>query len=433
MTNCSDNNYYIKYTDPALGTIAIPKSALDQTTLDIILLGKTRLEYGEVFNENLLHLLENFASPNDETEETEIVPDLDRTFANLLEQPVIGQLWYNNSSNVLNVCVDNDPIVWKQISDYNKVSGNSGFLSHGEEIPLPVSDSGYTFSESECIWNVSPSYLSQTDEITDFTIEAPARIVNASYTTAAGTVYGFVNYIILGFRGISAIADINNVPCSTPPPTPTITVTPSVTPTITVTPTVTPSVGSTLTPTPTPAVTSTPSISVTPTRTPTVTPTRTPSATVTPTISVTPSPSISFIAPNWSGSASYSGGGEAGHAEILSISFRANGNLLVTGQGPGGGLTTNNTNMWLSSTSLSDASLYEVKASDITGDGFSTSAAAVNTYVPLTSHRIWIRNAAASFNGVREVTATFTIRKIGTISPLYTKEITLTATGGGTA
>lgn len=48
MINCSDNTYVIFYTDTASGAISIPKSALDQETLDIALVGKTRLEYGEM-------------------------------------------------------------------------------------------------------------------------------------------------------------------------------------------------------------------------------------------------------------------------------------------------------------------------------------------------------------------------------------------------
>ena len=60
MINCSDNTYYIYYTDASSGAIAIPiaKSSLIQD-IDVTLVGKTRLEYGEVFNENMLHLLEH--------------------------------------------------------------------------------------------------------------------------------------------------------------------------------------------------------------------------------------------------------------------------------------------------------------------------------------------------------------------------------------
>lgn len=61
MANCSDNSYVIYYTNLDQGTIQIQKSALITDELDIALIGKTRLEYGEIFNENLLHVLEHLS------------------------------------------------------------------------------------------------------------------------------------------------------------------------------------------------------------------------------------------------------------------------------------------------------------------------------------------------------------------------------------
>lgn len=445
MTNCSDNIYYIKFTDPNLGTIAIPKSALDQTTLDIILLGKTRLEYGEVFNENMLHLLEHFASEEDGGDATGSTPDSAQTFANLLEQPVIGQLWFNKTSSTLFICTANDPsIVWKAIDDFNKVGGNSGYLSHGEEIPLPIANNGYTFLETECVWNVSPSFLNQDNEIIGFTVEAPARLVNASYTTASGTTYGFVSYIILGYKGTNLSIN-TDVPCTTPTMTPTTSVTPTIavtptpTPTISVTPSVTPSVGTTITPTPTITATvtitptRTPAVTITPTRTPTRTPTITPTHTITPTISVTPSVAIIV---NWSGLATYNGGGQGGHEEFLYMTFANNGNFIISGAGPGGGITNVHTDMWLSGTSSPIAALYEMKYNSTSSpdsvDYYSVGAP-FDTWVPLTSDRTWLMHAAATDPEFPvAVTSTFYIRKVGTVSPVYSKIVTMQVMGGST-
>lgn len=211
MANCSDNTYYIYYTDSAGSVIAIPKSALDQETLDITLLGKTRLEYGEVFNENLLHLLEHFAVGHDVSGEgPEDEPSLDDTYANLLENPVIGQLWYNSETSDLYLCSSNDPVLWKRIDNVSSVGGSSGTLAHGETIPLPVSPDGYEFTQDECVWNIAPFYVEVNGDITSFNIAYDSgRVVTAQYTTAVDTYDGYVNYIILGIRDEDAPAQYN--------------------------------------------------------------------------------------------------------------------------------------------------------------------------------------------------------------------------------
>jgi hypothetical protein len=344
MTNCSDNAYYIYYTDKTLGSIAIPKSSLNQTTLDITLLGKTRLEYGTIFNENVLHLLENFAAPSAGT-----TPDILETFATLLEHPVIGQLWYNPTDNKIYICSDNTGTpVWIRIENGFIVGGNSGFLSNGETIPLPVAGDGYEFIQSECVWNVSPVYLS-TDAatITGMTISAVNRVVVAEYTTAAGTVGGIVNYMIMGVRDQSPTT--NNVPCPSPTITPTISVTPSVTPTISVTPSVTPTIGTT--PTQTPEVTATPT--VTPTHTVTRTPAPGASPTPTPTVTVTPSgtPSLPL---SLAGMPTELVGYSSTVSRYATVIFYSNG-TWQTRDGDGG-ITTGS---WLLSGAASD---YEVTA-----------------------------------------------------------------------
>lgn len=297
MINCSDNSYYIYYTDGSTGAIAIPisKSALDQDTVDIALVGKTRIDYGDIFNENMLHLLEHFASPSP----SRLTPDQISTYSKLLENPVIGQLWYNSTYKVLNVCVSIDPsIVWKSINSISSIGGNSGILSHGEIIPLPVSQTGYNFTQNECVWNVSPYSINVNSRIAEINVSAENRLVNCTYSLVNGSsTFGSVSYIILGVK--DSVAPVQTiVECNFPTPTPTasvtptITVTPTLTPTTTVTPTITPT--ETRTPTPTPTITTT--ISITPTETPsggsTLTPTPTPTYTRTPT--PTPTPTITL-------------------------------------------------------------------------------------------------------------------------------------------
>lgn len=220
MTNCSDNSYYIYYTDSSTGAIAIPisKSTLDQTTLDIALVGKTRLEYGEVFNANLLHLVEHFASPG--RSDNNSVPDLNETYLNLLYNPVIGQIWYNSTLKRLYVCtarrvltpVASEP-VWLQLQTTADLAGNSGVLFDGEVIPLPMGIDGYIYNQSECVWHVSPMYMNAASEVTGINVEADSnRVITALYTTASnGIIVGNVNYFILGIRNKVAPSKVGGV------------------------------------------------------------------------------------------------------------------------------------------------------------------------------------------------------------------------------
>lgn len=61
------------------------EGTIDQTITDLTLLGKNSESYGEFFNENLVHLLENFANTS--------APN----------NPIIGQLWFDTSDDRLKV------------------------------------------------------------------------------------------------------------------------------------------------------------------------------------------------------------------------------------------------------------------------------------------------------------------------------------------
>ena len=53
------------------------------TTLDVKLIGKNYAGYGEIQNENLVFLLENFSSPSQQL------------------RPISGQVWFDSSNNKL--------------------------------------------------------------------------------------------------------------------------------------------------------------------------------------------------------------------------------------------------------------------------------------------------------------------------------------------
>ena len=296
MANCSDNSYVIYYTNLDKGTIQIQKSALITDELDIALIGKTRLEYGEIFNENLLHLLEHFACP--EAPGNSGVPDLAVAYGTLLEHPTIGQIWYNKTQNKPFIYSSSEE--WTPIGSINDVAGNSGVIAHGQFLPMPIASDGYNFSIDECVWTVSPFSIPQEIDFMHCFSDPVAR-VTMQYRFEGQTALndGFVNYQIIGIRSNTNLGEIDCQSSQAPTSTPAVSATPTPTPsqTVSVTPTLTPTmtVTATATLTPTPAPSGTPGASLTPT--PTMTPTISISATATPTPTVTrtvtPTPSIS--------------------------------------------------------------------------------------------------------------------------------------------
>lgn len=294
MANCADNSYVIYYTDLDKGTIQIQKSALILGELDIALIGKTRLEYGEIFNENLLHVLEHFACP--EQSGNPGVPNYSKALGTLLENPTEGQIWYNKTQSRPHVW---DGTIWQPLATLNDVAGNSGVIAHGQTLPMPISSDGYTFTLDECTWVVSPYNIpSEIDFMHCFTDPLAVVTMQFRFEGDTGLNNGFANYQILGIRDNVNLGEIDcqsvAAPTATPvnSPTPTPTVTASITITPTITPTMTVTATATLTPTPTATVT--PTISVTPSvtgtsgATPTPTPTQTDTPTPTPTAEVTP-------------------------------------------------------------------------------------------------------------------------------------------------
>lgn len=257
---CNDNTYVIYYTDSRKGTISVSKRSLLTNVLDVALVGKNRLNYGEAFDENMLHMLENFAVPENASFPGN--PDLTQTFGTTLQNPTEGQLWYNTTKKRLYILNKFD--IWLPIGNNDDVGGSSGTIAHGATIPLPVSAiTGSSFSYAECSWNVSPWYFpGQIDYMECFTDSN--GVVSAQYKLHGSDTLtpGFANYQIIGIRNninhgfntpIGPSGTLPATPTSTPTPTPsrtatTPTPTPTVTPTISITPTQTP------TPTPSPGI-----------------------------------------------------------------------------------------------------------------------------------------------------------------------------------
>lgn len=286
------SQYNIKYTDVNVPPIQINDGDINTQTVDIALFGHIKLEYGELLNENLLHLLENFACPQDPSPSPSnllcpaypigtILPDLSIATANTLSQPPLGQVWFNSTDNTPYVCVDKGdgnciPPSWVPLASNSDYAANWGKIYHGQQLPLPVSNSGYEFTYSECVWILTPSGSNVDFQYMVCTV-SESGLVNHQYAIS-GTgilVDGIANYMIIGIK-----SNVNNGSLTTPPNPPPL----NLTPTPSVTPSITPSNGVSPTPTPTQSITPTPTVTQTlpPTITPSPTPTNTPSQTVPP-------------------------------------------------------------------------------------------------------------------------------------------------------
>jgi hypothetical protein len=284
------SRYQISYTTADKNPISIPRKTIVGGVSDIIFIGKDRLEYGEVFNNNEVHLLEHFACP--ESTKKPGTPDLAQAIAPKLRKPTVGQIWYNKTQN--------RPFVWNGVSWVQtfvpkSASGNSGVLMHEQYIPMPKNlSTGYVYKPEECAWNVSPFGLTGPHKLTyiECYTDMNAKVFMQYKVQGSDDVIpGLANFVIASIKGakiISKPAPTPNIPGATP--TPTVTPTPSPSSTAVMTPTVTPTISRT--PAYTRPATPTPTVTKTVTPYPSVTRTVTPTPTVTGTVTPTVSPSV---------------------------------------------------------------------------------------------------------------------------------------------
>lgn len=286
-------DYIVNRTDSAAPSIDVQEKRIE-TSLDVTLFGKIRLEYGERLNEDLLNVLENFACPAVEDAATP-TPDLSETSNDQLSNPTIGQLWFNSTNQLIHFWTGTE---WSPSTSREDVAANWGQVLHGQQLPRPVSPiSGYVFPYEECIWSVAPSVFVGKIGYMACATDAQATVTMQYRLGGTNTIVsGLANYLIIGVRGheFGPVPPITVTP-TIPLPSPTATVTPTPTPSATATPT--PTVTRTRTPspsvTPTPAPSSTPAPTVSPTLTPTPGPTSTPVVSSTPGPSATPTPAPS--------------------------------------------------------------------------------------------------------------------------------------------
>lgn len=399
-------DYIVRFTDINTTPITVPEDTVNRDTLGVTLFGRTFQNYGEEVNEDLLNLLENFACPEDPltTSMYDATPDLLETSKNQLSNPIAGQLWYNSTREVI---YHFDGSIWVPIPLRGSYAANWGQLYHGQQIPRPVNQQGYTFPYAECIWSVAPANINGSIDMMNCNTDAVANVtMQYRYTNTSTIVSGIANYLIIGITGNTNEGTIIPPlqPSPTPTPSPTQTPAPSSTPVVSATPAPTTTATPTITPTPTATVTTTPIVSATPQPTPAAT------TTPTPTVSVTPVPIDPPGLPNYLGGGCYVRNGGTGSSVTYFLWFNTNG--CITEGSSLATATPCNRGSWLGNLPGDSPSNYEIM---FTGSPTSSSVVA-GTWYNLGTYRqySWTFTLGTNPSGGRFVTGFFQLRRIAT-------------------
>jgi hypothetical protein len=121
------STYTITLTDGNVLAYVTPVS-VDTTSSALTLIGQADLGYGVPLNENLVHLLENFANtvPPYYVDNTTMPP------TNVPIQPLYGQLWYDTTTGYLNLwdsSVSWEPVATQAWVDANFAGGSAGYAT----------------------------------------------------------------------------------------------------------------------------------------------------------------------------------------------------------------------------------------------------------------------------------------------------------------
>ena len=95
-------SYILRWTNPAVDAgktdITVPPLSIVSNATPFTFTGKGAANYAQIQQENLIHLLENFANNT--------AP----------QHPTVGQTWYDTDATVLKLCTSTVPISWKSIA-----------------------------------------------------------------------------------------------------------------------------------------------------------------------------------------------------------------------------------------------------------------------------------------------------------------------------
>ena len=96
-------DYTLNWTDDILKPpFTLTGGTVDSTTTSLSLTGKGYVNWGERLQENLLHLLENFAASTPPA------------------NPTLGQLWFDNSTSLLKIYHDT---AWNTVGGQGRIDG----------------------------------------------------------------------------------------------------------------------------------------------------------------------------------------------------------------------------------------------------------------------------------------------------------------------
>lgn len=174
--------------------IDIEVGGINTSATDLALVGRTR-EYGEIYNENILHLLENFASSE--------VPDTQsqsifHAVPAVLINPTDGQCWFNTSRKIPYTYFRGR---WLPLAYNGHIASNWGTVTNGTALPRPVGSDGYVFPYAECAWIVAPAYIPEEIRGMLCTVNPMTGVVTSTYYDETGATKPFeVFYQIIGVR-----------------------------------------------------------------------------------------------------------------------------------------------------------------------------------------------------------------------------------------
>jgi hypothetical protein len=176
----------------------IPDRQLDSTSTSLKLLGKNFPSYGEVMAENLVALLEHFSNPT--------APP----------NPIIGQLWYKSTEDVLYVNATGTADGWFPIGGKNTIGGPAtGFETSAIKDENNLMHSAIKVKVNSVIVAIISSDAAQYIPHADTGLQGRFPLIGAGITMNDGdsdpTAGDFANFLIRGRSLEAEFADMAEI------------------------------------------------------------------------------------------------------------------------------------------------------------------------------------------------------------------------------